>query len=489
MSKGMVLETSQTKAGKFNRCSAVVFAVATAVIAVGAWAGPTDVWGVFPGLGVPEKNGAPVEDLESMSGPKQIEWVLSGLTAGGGDTIFVEPGIYDFAGIAMEVENSGVTNHLCAGDNGFTIVGDTTGHWDDRVVFKGDGRCVRANFWKRVKICNITFDGFNGGASSGAQGGALKLRHDTSIQAVSNCVFRGCHAYDGGAAFGGAFIDCLFTNCVAEAGGGALNSFADISDCRFVGNQAKSAGGALWKNGGDDIIRGSVFLDNISESDGGAAQLGGSTVSKCHFKGNISMRHAGALALIYGKSMNVLDCVFEENVASNGVGGAVFFDNPIGGLVQSCTFTANMTWSNNRQSTMWQGGAFCSGANYGNDYTTIDVRDCLFTGNFGGDAGGAVVNGNCSNCVFRSNRALKFGAGICRGSATDCTFVDNIRDDPRGIDTYHHIEYGGNDAYGARLLRCDMNGGCYSECSLEACRIHDVTNSRTAGVFWLFRGL
>ena len=76
MSKGMVLETSQTKAGKFNRCSAVVFAVATAVIAVGAWAGTTDVWRVFPGLGVPEKNGAPVEDLESMSGPKEIELML-----------------------------------------------------------------------------------------------------------------------------------------------------------------------------------------------------------------------------------------------------------------------------------------------------------------------------------------------------------------------------------------------------------------------------
>ena len=482
MPKEMVLETSQTKAGKFNRCSAVLIAVATAVIAVGAWAGSTDVWRVFPDLGVPEKNGAPVEGLESMSGPKQIEWVLSRLTNGGGDTIFVEPGTYDFAGIAMEVENSGVTNHLCAGDNGFTIVGDTTGHWDDRVVFKGDGRCVRANFWKHVKIYNITFDGFNGGASSGAQGGALKLRSDTSIQAVSNCVFRGCHAYDGGAAFGGAFVDCLFTGCVSKANGGALYAVNGISGCKFESNRSGGSGGAVY---GAALADGSIFLDNVSGKDGGAVYVENSTVSNCEFRSNISLRHGGALRGGWEKSVNILNCVFDANVVSNGAGGAVYLDKSTGGIVRGCTFSKNMTVSNDVANTKWQGGAISSGADYDNSaYPAIDVRDCTFTGNFGGNAGGAVANGNCSNCVFVSNRALRFGAGICRGSAMDCTFINNIRDDPRGIDTYHHTEYGGNDAYGARLLRCDMDGGCYSECSLEACRIHDVTNSRTAGVFW-----
>ena len=479
MSKGMVLETSQTKAGKFNRCSAVLIAVATAVIAVGAWAGEADVWTVYPDTRVPEKNGYPIGGLSAMPGPDQMTNVLAAIT--GGDTIMVMPGTYDFTGIAMKTDDYGVASHLCAGDKSFTIIGSTQGHWDGSVVFKGEGRCILATWWKDVKISNVTFEGFDAGSSG--NGGAVYLRNDVETQVLSNCVFRGCSANYGGAVWGGKkIVDCLFTGCVSKAHGGALYAVDGISGCKFESNRSGGSGGAVY---GAALADGSIFLDNVSGEDGGAVYVENSTVSNCEFKSNISLRHGGALRGGWEKSVSILDCVFDANVVSNGAGGAVYLEMSTGGIVRGCTFSKNMTVSNDVANTKWQGGAISSGADYDNSaYPAIDVRDCTFTGNFGGNAGGAVANGNCSNCVFVSNRALRLGAGICRGSAMDCTFINNIRDDPRGIDTYHHIEYGGNDAYGSRLLRCDMDGGCYSECSLEECRIHDVTNSRTAGVFW-----
>lgn len=453
-------------------------ALAIVAIALDIQVGAADVWTVYPGIQVPEKNGYPIGGLSAMPGPDQMTNVLAAIK--GGDTIMVSPGTYDFRGIAMHTDGSGVACHLYAGDKSFTIIGSTSGHWDDSVVFRGNGRCVLADKWKTAKISNLTFEGFDAGSS--ADGGAVCFLNNEVNKALSNCVFRSCRAKSGGAARGGSVIDCLFTDCVSTSDGGALYSMQSVSECRFMNNRSGLSGGAVYNT---PTAVGSVFQENVSELDGGAVYVENSTVSNCEFRSNISLRHGGALRGGWEKSVNILDCVFDANVVSNGAGGAVYLGKSNGGIVRGCTFSKNMTLSNDVANTKWQGGAISSGADYANSaYPAIDVRDCTFTGNFGGNAGGAVANGNCSNCVFRSNRALRCGAGICIGSATDCTFVDNIRDDPRGIDTYHHVEYGGNDAYGARLLRCDMDGGCYSECSLEACRIHDVTNSRTAGVFW-----
>jgi hypothetical protein len=127
------------------------------------------------------------EITDGMTGAQQVTNAFTRMASG--DTILVKPGVYDFTGLAMDVEtyvNGGttyvITNHLDLVPNkrDFTLRGDTEGHWDDSVVFKGDGRFLdMKNSSKKVTVANITFDGLDCGryASSGSYeslGGCLR---------------------------------------------------------------------------------------------------------------------------------------------------------------------------------------------------------------------------------------------------------------------------------------------------------------------------
>ena len=102
---------------------------------------------------------------DGMTGPQQITNALTKLASG--DTILVKPGTYDFTGISMRTDNytNGgityvITNHLYR-NIAFTLKGETSGHWDDAVIFTGNGRFCDLKY--SIKTCqfnNITFDGF-----------------------------------------------------------------------------------------------------------------------------------------------------------------------------------------------------------------------------------------------------------------------------------------------------------------------------------------
>lgn len=448
-----------------------------------------DVWTVYPDSRIPEKNGEPIPGAGEMSGVQQLtNAFLSALYSA---TIRVMPGVYDLTGIAMSVDEAStggrtycVTNHLYRNES-FTIVGVTDGHWDGAVVFKGNGRCIKANVWKANTVRNVTFEGFDAGGypdvwnSPMSHGGAFLGRTDGN-QYASNCVFRSCRAYVGGAMAAGKADDCLFTNCTSQAYGGATHSMVRIRGCRFADNCGGTHGGAVSR---PTEVRDSLFERNVAGTSGGAIETSGGSVSNCTFNFNASKGNGGAVSVLYDE-MNLTDCTFTGNVASNGVGGAFYTANSKC-VVKGCTFVTNMTWSNSQQYQQWLGGAVsCGASESGMSAAPVGIFDCTFEGNYGGDYGGAVFNGACSNCTFTGNRALRRGAGIYYGSAVDCVFRDNGRLDPTGRDTYFHIEYGGNDAARSRLSRCDMDGGCYSYCALEDCRIHDLTNSRSFCVFW-----
>ena len=129
----------------------VLWCLVVACCALGAGAA---TWTVYPDV------------TDGMTGPQQITNALTKLASG--DTILVKPGTYDFTGISMRTDNftkDGVTyvitNHLTRNIN-FTLKGDTSGHWDDSVVFTGNGRCCDLkNYKKYCNFYNITFDGFD----------------------------------------------------------------------------------------------------------------------------------------------------------------------------------------------------------------------------------------------------------------------------------------------------------------------------------------
>ncbi len=422
-----------------------------------------------------------------MTGAQQITNAFTKMASG--DTILVKPGVYDFTGLAMDVETytSGgttyvITNHLdlIPDKRAFTMRGDTDGHWDDQIVFKGDGRFLDArNSNKNLTIANITFDGFDcgrypSGGSYESRGGCMRLDNWSAklTQMVTNCVFRNCKACIGGAMNGGVMVDCLATNnWCSDSGGATVNTRIIGSTLR--GNVSAINFGASYGHFG---LFDSLFEDNRAFQFGGAVSQGSYDISNCTFQANNSLLNGGALFVDRADAGSVLDCTFASNMSSNTYGGAIFVTAKGPVHIEKCVFIGNLVWTNTATSGPGGGAIYCT--------TASPVVSCVFTNNFAWMYGGAVYNGNLTNCILSGNAAIYRGAGIYGGTAVDCRFVDNVKKDTTGRHKPLHTEYGGIDAYDASLTRCDCNGGMFWKCALTDCVIHDVTNSANNCVFY-----
>ena len=526
------------------RCAAGVAVVASFVASVQA----ATTWMVYPNV------------TDGMTGPQQLTNALTKLASG--DTILVKPGTYDLTGISMRTDTftkSGVTyvitNHLYR-SIAFTLKGDTSGHWDDAVVLTGDGRCCDLRgVWKYCYFNNITFDGFDcnrcpSDGSFESRGGALRLEGDSLCHTVSNCVFRNCSAYIGGAVNGGALIDCLCTNNYASNNGG-VGSNTRFERCRVVFNRAGNSHGGSYNHFG---CFDSYFEGNTG-GDGAALRHGLYTCSNCTFVANIARYAGGAIYADKTPLGDILDCTFIENVATNA-GGALYFTTKDVPKVHSCTFVSNSVANVTSTSTSYGGGAIYSNMssaantisnctffgnwterNYGGatvngvyeDCTFISnrvnttayggacyflnstgaVRRCMFfdnmvvadgiggavcastrvpvidsafTNNYALSYGGAVHKGFCTNCTFTGNMAVKRGGALSEGEAVDCVFRGNRKGGKSGGDS--HYEYGGGCAYNSRLVRCDFTDAAFWKCSLVDCNIHDVVDSIAPCLFY-----
>ena len=431
------------------------------------------------------------EITDGMTGAQQVTNAFTRMASG--DTILVKPGVYDFTGLAMDVEtyvNGGttyvITNHLDLVPNkrDFTLRGDTEGHWDDGVVFKGDGRFLDVKTSsKKVTIANITFDGFDCGrypcgGSYESRGGCIRCDNWTMwvIQMATNCVFRNCKAYIGGAMNGGVMVDCIVSNNWCSSQGGATVN-TRIVGSTVRGNRSELDYGACYGHVG---LFDSLFEGNHAVRYGGAARQGATyEVSNCTFRANSSLNVGGALYVDHANAASVLDCTFDSNVSSNYQGGAIYVTSKGLARIEGCSFTGNMSWTNSTSNTSFGGAVYYAAAN-----ATNWIVSCAFTNNFAWTYGGAVYNGNLTNCILSGNAVLYRGAGVANCSAVDCRFVDNVKKDITGRHRSTHGEYGGGDAYASSLVRCDCNGGMFWRCALTDCVIHDLTNAVQHCVFY-----
>ena len=319
-------------------------------------------------------------------------------------------------------------------------------------------------------------------------------------------------------------------------------------DCRFEGNHAILAGGAVFSG----ITSNCTYVGNYVTCDGGANNLGGGAVSgngnvagqighfDCSFTGNYCLGSGlgGAgydAATGSGSHLKFERCAFSNNFTKTGGGGAIY-----GSCVSNCVFFGNHSNGN--------GGAIQGQGNAGNqvvhrcffvsnyvERTTkecygaaifetcgVEISGCAFTGNFctnnASTAGGIVSGGwatladcaftnnfswkngivgkmNCTNVVFYHNEHLSGSGVLANGTAVGCRFVANTR-----FDTFYRLltedqrkEYSGTfeanvpggDAFESTLTRCDLDGGIIYHCVLNDCHIHDCTN---AGVYCVFYG-
>ena len=245
----------------------------------------------------------------------------------------------------------------------------------DGMTIDGNGHTIDG--MSKSRIFQITDDTniviknlkFKNGYSTGS-GGAIRI-YTVIGKGVNlnlhNCEFENNVAKNGGAIFGMHYVDMI---------AGAFSSPICIIDgCTFKGNVASGSGGAIIDTDTGDnnwIIRNSQFISNRAGDYGGAvfSKLKGLQILDCKFENNVASKVAGAVFIgrtyyqsttvngvhytnVYlgGENSKIVGCEFKNNNAEKG--GSIYWwaDN---GVLNSSTFTYNNGYEG--YAVYWYGG-------------------------------------------------------------------------------------------------------------------------------------
>ncbi len=305
----------------------------------------------------------------------------------------------------------------------------------------------------KIRDCNI---------SNNYGQAAIYMRTVDGVQ-VDSCDFTG-NLNEIGTTNGGAFLafncqNLSLSNSTFEGNkapyAGALYCLTDslpnvtnadnfvISNCSFVNNQntytsssGNGIGGAARFRNCSYSILNTTFDSNTSISSGGHIRndveaADNILYENCIFKKGDSGGWGGACT-VYGGTVSIKNCQFEENACAR-LGGAAH--NGFAGIItyEDCTFL------NNKAEGTASGGAL----GMQNDQTTVNAINCIFTGNNTTGSGGAIFTGttgssnhlNLEGCLFEGNVAVETGGAIQTGdngpnqdgtlNATNCVFNFN----------------------------------------------------------------
>jgi hypothetical protein len=290
--------------------------------------------------------------------PSEYPTINAGLdAAASGDTVLVAPGTYsdyevrgDYTSCAFL--GGGVLLLSEAGPEATTIdLRDNPTTWANVVLYHyesepatiegftitenvPDGGRVYARNCPRLIIRDCIFRDMD--AAPDVFGGAIRAY--LSDLKVEGCGFENCHALRGGAIWQGdghiLIADSYFENCSHRAVElRDLDQYpriesAEIRNSRFTGNYSQESSGALSAEDlrAQVVITDCIFENNVSESGGGAATLGGipTEIQGCIFVGNRAMSadsHGGALS-IWRDAVVENNTFFMNGQASAVLGGA-----------------------------------------------------------------------------------------------------------------------------------------------------------------------
>lgn len=203
-------------------------------------------------------------------------------------------------------------------------------------------------------IVDCTFTGnvagVRGGAIYTAGLGAYHGAPECDI-VISNCVFTSnlvtltyAYNYNGGALLVGgsngdrdtvAAMNCLFeSNRCGNVGAGLYNSgFCSVSNCEFVGNEARRSGGGIHNDAGfltidDTSIRDNTTLESGNEGGAGlrtaqfAPDSAWTIVRNSSISGNSSAAGGGGIRNY--QQLTMIDCLISNNVNNSGQGGGLW---------------------------------------------------------------------------------------------------------------------------------------------------------------------
>ncbi|WP_342764113.1 right-handed parallel beta-helix repeat-containing protein, partial [uncultured Methanobrevibacter sp.] len=245
-------------------------------------------------------------------------------------------------------------------------------------------------------------------------------------------------------------------------------SHGNITYSKFESNSAKY-GGAIFLIGSNFVISHSIFKSNTGVDYCGAivSNSPSSTLINVIFQSN-SAKKDGAIGLGSSGHFDFFDCTFDQNKATNGLGGAITANTDVTVNVVRCIFKSNTATSDAgalyiaskngvilnstfNSNTASRGGAvFVSGQN-------VLVNNSKFNSNQvkSGDAmGGAIYCGGNYAKIFNSdfkNGYAKSGSDYGNGGAIFvicneveikyCNFSNNIVHNHDGGALYLHIDH------------------------------------------------
>lgn len=316
-----------------------------------------------------------------------------------GSTIILKPGVYDLSQV-HGTYSSWSYYHLIANGKKLIIMGQNTKHWSEKTpeeetILRGDGTAAilygHGGGGRQTSVWHISFE--NGYRPEKAPDG-------TGIGSFGGGALSWAQTEQGKPASGnGLASNCVFRGCSSAYNGGATHG-VDAFDCFYTNNTCAKAGGATRCFVGNNS--GSTYHTNIFKN--------------CVFIDNKALNGAGGA--IYGQAIDSLtDCTFIGNTSSTG-GGGVYCDTPMS-TVTNCTFIDNVSGDHG-------GGLVCAS-------TVGAIMDCAFTNNTSGNRGGGLLCGGkvgtISGCVFKGNTANGIGGGLRTNGNVErlvgCKFLGN----------------------------------------------------------------
>ncbi|MCD4690712.1 hypothetical protein K8S17_04550 [bacterium] len=203
-----------------------------------------------------------------------------------------------------------------------------------------------AGFYCEDAPCYLYDVEFIGNIADSTDGGGMFVNCDATLV---DCVFDGNYAGGNGAGFWCMAASPTLTNCdfisnTSDAAGGGLYSEEaqfEISGGSFSGNFA-AAGGGIYAYGAMPEITGADFVENEAVIMGGAicCEDAMADIDDCTFERNVSWYQGGAIHAAYMLMPNITNSSFVDNNGSL-FGGAIFFEEGFGGVIESCTFKGN----------------------------------------------------------------------------------------------------------------------------------------------------
>ena len=289
----------------------------------------------------------------------------------------------------------------------------------------------------------ITDSEFESNEAGGGWGGAIAFYGDTTMAIVKNTDFKNNSAATSGggstSGFGAqvTYEDCSFEGNIARFGGGfySQNDYTGVTvkNCLFSSNSAESLGGGFFIGGGQNVtVENSNFEGNSADVGGGlgvsedSLDLSIFNISASIFNFNLSESQGGAMNIGNANS-NITNCLFVNNVAGDvGTGGAI--STNASGPNELNVSVINSTFADNTGSL--SGGI----ATWTTDSTAATLtlqNNALLNGlqaNYAVEDGTTVVKSNGGN--FSDNETAD-------QVLTHATDINNSQEDPMFVDFFN----------------------------------------------------